>query len=70
MADWIQATMYDDTHSQKAQITMSASSQSADFNCETVLGTMNGVATGLELAPPIVGATIIAQVVCDAVTGG
>lgn len=58
--------MYDDTHSQKAQITMSASSQSADFDCGTVLGMMNGIATGLDLAPPIVGATVIAQVVCDA----
>jgi hypothetical protein len=69
MANWIQATMYDDTSSQKAQITMSASSQSADFDCGTVLGAMNGLATGLDLAPPVVAATVFAQVVCAAASG-
>lgn len=69
MANYIQATLYDDTSSQKGQITMSATSESDNFDCDAFFGAMNGAATSLDLAPPIVGATVFAQIICDAIEG-
>jgi hypothetical protein len=67
MANYIQATIYDDTSSQKGQITMSAASEPDAFDCNSFVTAMNGAATGLDLDPPIQGATVLASLICLAV---
>ena len=69
MANYIQATIYDDTSSQKAQVTMSATSESDDFDCDSLLGTMGAAATALDLDPPVQGAIAFASVLCGLFSG-
>jgi hypothetical protein len=65
VANYIQATIYNDASDQQGQITMNGSSDSAEFDCADVLGEMNGMATTMDLPAPIVGATVFAQVICQ-----
>lgn len=69
MANYIQATIYDDTSSQKGQITMTAESQPDAFDCSSFMTAMSGAATGLDLAPPVQGAVTLLSLVCLAAGG-
>lgn len=44
MADYIQATMYDDESNEKAQVVMSATADKFEFDCEPLVGMMGAAA--------------------------
>jgi hypothetical protein len=70
LVNYIQATMYDPSSSQKAQITFRGSSEEPQaFDCGEIIGLIGGALTAFDIPAIGQGAAGIASAVCPAAIG-
>ena len=69
MANYIQATLWDDTNTSHGTLTMAGSSVSVDFTCSDFFSIAGRAATAADLPPPAQGAISLLSLACSGIDG-